>query len=111
MLELHRITRFNEFIRCHASGQILMYGDFYYTNDDGKVISAKYYQNEKMQKLKDEWPYTKEKEQDETLKEYQDNLRKKEKEYLTKQMLKEEVAGAHEGYNMELAYKNRGRNG
>ena len=34
MLILKRITHFNEFLKCKASGQILMYGDFYYTISD-----------------------------------------------------------------------------
>ena len=50
MLRLRRIQYFNEFLRCHASGQILMYGDFYYIDDENHIISAKHYYDTKMQK-------------------------------------------------------------
>ena len=104
MLRLHRITRFNEFLRCHASGEILMYGDFYYTNDDGKVISAKYYHNIKEQRKRETFDQTI-LENAKSQKEYQDELRKAEEEYLTQTMLEEKVAGK-EALNMRLEYEN-----
>ena len=104
MLRLHRITRFNEFLRCHASGEILMYGDFYYTNDDGKVISAKYYHNIKEQRKRETFDQTI-LENAKSQKEYQDELRKAEQEYLTQTMLEEKVAGK-EALNMRLEYEN-----
>jgi len=100
MLKLHRITRFNEFLRCHASGEILMYGDFYYTNDDGRVISAKYYHNLKKQRERDTFDQSI-LENAQSQKEYQDELRKAEQEYLSAQILEEPVE-TKEAYNMEL---------
>jgi hypothetical protein len=90
MLTLHRITHFNEFMRCHASGEILMYGDFYYTDDDGKVISAKYYHDQKEARRRDTFDQSI-LENAESQKEYQDELRQAEQDYLTNQMLAEKV--------------------
>ena len=90
MLQLHRMRHFNEFVRCHASGEILMYGDFYYTNDDGKIISAKYYHNVKEQKRNETFDYSI-LENARTQKEYQDELRQAEQELLTSGMLDELV--------------------
>lgn len=92
MLHLHRIQHFNEFLRCHASGEILMYGDFYYTDDDGKVISAKYYHNEKERERREAFDNTI-LETAQSEREYQEELKKAEQEYLSGQMLKEPVEG------------------
>ena len=81
-----------------------MYGDFYYTNDDGKVISAKYYQNIKEQRKRETFDQTI-LENAKSQKEYQDELRKAEQEYLTQTMLEEKVAGK-EALNMRLEYEN-----
>lgn len=90
MLKLHRIRHFNEFIRCHASGEILMYGDFYYTNDEGKIISAKYYHNMKEQKRRETFDNSI-LENAQSQKEYQDLLRQAEQEMLSAEMLDEKV--------------------
>lgn len=90
MLKLHRIRHFNEFIRCHASGEILMYGDFYYTNDKGKIISAKYYHNMKEQKRRETFDNSI-LENAQSQKEYQDLLRQAEQELLSAEMLDEKV--------------------
>lgn len=104
MLSLHRITRFNEFLKCKASGEILMYGDFYYTNDDGDVISAKYYYNQKMQMRREQF--------DQSIlnnaksqKEYQDELIKAEQEFLSTQMLEEKVE-TKDASNYQKEYDN-----
>ena len=81
-----------------------MYGDFYYTNDDGKVISAKYYHNIKEQRKRETFDQTI-LENAKSQKEYQDELRKAEQEYLTQTMLEEKVAGK-EALNMRLEYEN-----
>ena len=100
MLTLHRIQNFNEFLRCHASGEILMYGDYYYTNDAGQVISAKYYYNTKEQRRRENFDQSI-LNTAQTQKDYQDALREAEKEYLSEQMLDEPVAGLKESYNNE----------
>ena len=92
MLVLHRITHFNEFLRCHASGEILMYGDYYYTNDKGQVISAKYLYNKKMELKRNKFDQTI-LNNAQTDKERQDELRKAEEEFLSSQMLEEPIAG------------------
>nr|DAK26697.1 MAG TPA: hypothetical protein [Caudoviricetes sp.] len=90
MLKLHRMQRVNEFMRCHASGEILMYGDFYYTNDDGKVISAKYYHNMKEQRRRETFDSSI-LESAQSQKEYQDTLRQAEQELLSAEMLDDTV--------------------
>lgn len=100
MLRLRRITHFNEFMRCHASGEILMYGDFYYENDDGKIISAKYYHNTKEQLRRENFDQSI-LENAQNQREYQEQLRLAEQEYLSQQMLEEPVE-TKEAYNMRL---------
>ena len=93
MLFLKRIVRFNEFMKCDASGEILMYGDFYYEDSEtGKIISAKYYHNQKMQ-VKRELFDQSILENAQSQKEYDDALREAEKEYLTATMLEKPVFG------------------
>ena len=75
-----------------------------YTNDDGKVISAKYYHNIKEQRKRETFDQTI-LENAKSQKEYQDELRKAEQEYLTQTMLEEKVAGK-EALNMRLEYEN-----
>ena len=40
MLVLKRIVYFNECLVCKASGKILMYGDFYYTDTEDPTPAA-----------------------------------------------------------------------
>lgn len=103
MLILKRITHFNEFLKCKASGQILMYGDFYYTDteDPSMVIDAKYYHNQKMERKKENWPYSEILEKHESLKEYQDDLQEKEQEYLTSVMLDKYHVFGHDAENYQ----------
>lgn len=99
MLRLRRVQYFNEFLRCHASGQILMYGDFYYIDDENHIISAKHYYETKMQKRRETFDESILNEA-KTQKEYQDQLRLAEQEYLTSHMLDEPLEG-HDAYNHE----------
>ena len=93
MLYLKRITRFNEFLRCHVSDQIMMYGDFYYEDDeDGLIVSAKYYHDLKKQKREDEWDYT-ELNNAESQKEYQERLHDAEKALFESEVLIRKIAG------------------
>ena len=102
MLRLRRITRFNEFLKCKASGEIMMYGDFYLEDDDGKPISYKYYRNKLDEQRRDNWPGTKILDNFRSQKDYQDALREKEQEYLSSIMLDQKVVGApHEATNYE----------
>ena len=104
MLHLHRIQRFNEFLRCKASGEILMYGDFYLTDDDGNVISYKYYHNMKEQKKREEWDNSI-LETHQSLKEYQDEMRKAEEEYLSSKILSEPI-DTKDSYNWKIEEEN-----
>lgn len=102
MYTLHRITRFNEFLKCRASGEILMYGDFYLEDEEGKVISYKYYRNKLDERRRDNWEGTKILENFRNQKDYQDALREKEQEYLSSIMLDQKIAGNnHDADNYE----------
>lgn len=93
MLHLKRITNFNEFLRCKVSGQIMMYGDFYYEDDeDGLIVSANYYNQLKKQKQENEWDYT-ELNNAQDQKDYQDRLREAEMALFESEVLNRKVAG------------------
>lgn len=103
MLKLGRITRFNEFLKCSASGEILMIGDFYLEDEEtGKIISYKYYRSKLDEKRRDNWPGTKILENFQSQKDYQDAMREKEQEYLSSIMLDQKIVGSnHESDNYE----------
>ena len=102
MLILKRMTHFNEFMKCKASGKIMMYGDFYYEDTEtGDVIDAKYYHNMKVEEKKEKFDNSI-LERAQNQKEYQDELRKAEEEYLTATMLSKYVGGKEaENYEKE----------
>lgn len=77
-----------------------MYGDFYYTNDEGKIISAKYYHNTKEQERRENFDQSI-LETAQSQKEYQEELKLAEQEYLTQQMM-EEPLETKEAHNMRL---------
>lgn len=87
MLWLKRMQYFNEFRTCDASGQVLMYGDFYYQDDEtGKVISADYYNSLKKERQEAEFDYSR-RDYYESDQEYQQALREKEQELLSNKVL------------------------
>lgn len=107
MLQLKRITCPTDFMKCKASGEILMYGDFYYQdmNDPSIVIGARYYNNMKKQRKENQFDYTilnNAKSQ----KEYQDQLQKAEQEYLQSTMLNMPILG-QEAENYQKEYDNK----
>lgn len=105
MLFLKRIRCFNEFLVCDASGEVMMYGDFYYEDDQtGKIISANYYKNLKEQRKRDTFDYTI-LNNAQSQKEYQDQLKKAEQEYLTATILDEPVFGKDSQNNEREANK------
>ncbi len=56
MLHLKRVTHWNDMLDCDASGKQMIYGDFYYEDDEtGKRIEAKYYQQLKDKYRRDNW--------------------------------------------------------
>lgn len=102
MYTLHRITHNTDFLKCKASGEILMYGDFYLEDEEGNVISYKYYRNKLSEKRRDEHPGQQRLEYFQNQKDYQDALREKEQEYLTSIMLDQKIVGSnHESDNYE----------
>ena len=107
MLQLKRITCTTDFMKCKASGEILMYGDFYYQDmdDPSIVIGARYYNNMKKQRKENQFDYTilnNAKSQ----KEYQDQLQKAEQEYLQSTMLNMPILG-QEAENYQKEYDNK----
>jgi hypothetical protein len=79
-----------------------MYGDFYLEDEEGNVISYKYYRNALDEKRREEWEGTKILENFRNQKDYQDALREKEQEYLASTMLDHKIVGAnHESDNYE----------
>lgn len=93
MLFLKRMIYPNEFITCDATGQVLMYGDFYYYDDEtGKNISAKHYHSLKEQRRKDMFDNSI-LENAQSLKEYEDTLKKAEQEYLSNELLDKPMFG------------------
>lgn len=83
-----------------------MYGDFYYTNDEGRIISAKYYHNMKEQERRENFDQSI-LETAQSQKEYQEDLKLAEQEYLTQQMM-EEPLETKEAYNMGLEENSNG---
>ena len=87
MLWLKRMQYFNEFRTCDASGQVLMYGDFYYQDDEtGKVISADYYNSLKKERQEAELDYMS-RDYCESYQRYQQSLLEKEHELLSNKVL------------------------
>ena len=84
----------------------MMYGDFYYEDDeDGTIVSANYYHQLKEQKKRDNFDYTilnNAKSQ----KEYQDQLEKAEQEYLQATILDRKMFNKT-AQNYEKGYDNK----
>lgn len=100
MLWLKRITHPTDFFKCDATGKILFYGDFYYEDDEtGKRIDAQYYNQQKQQRRKDNWPYTEKFEYAQSDKEYREELKKAEQEALSAEMLDKPIGGGHAASN------------
>lgn len=60
MLMLKRIQYFNEWIKCHVSGDIMTHGDYYYEdNDDGFIVKALVYKEIKEQAKAEKFDYSK----------------------------------------------------
>lgn len=97
MLILKRIVHSNEFLKCKASQQILMYGDFYYQdNVDGYIISHKYYHQMLEQKRLNEFDYSKLNNAT-SEKEYTMLLRQAERDFLNTDMFEREILGKENG--------------
>lgn len=91
MLFLKRIIHPTDFFRCDASGKILMYGDFYFEDDQtGKRIDAQYYHQLKEEQRENNWDYSVLNDA-ENQREYQEQLKELEREALSQSILNEKV--------------------
>lgn len=81
-LELKRITIPTECLKCHITGKIIAWGDYYYEDDvDGFVVDFKYYHDEKeRRKLKEAEAQI---ERALTQEEYKQRMKQAEHEFLT----------------------------
>lgn len=93
MLHLKRVIYDYEYMKCKISGELIGYGDFYYEDDeDGLIVKARVYNEIMDQRKKDMFDYSKlEKARSE--KEYQDMLKKAEKELLTQTLFERKIFG------------------
>lgn len=93
MLHLKRITHWNDVLECNASGKTLIYGDFYYEDDEtGKIIEAQYYRSLVDKYRRDHWDKT-DLERAKSEKERREALKKAEQEYLSAAVLTKPVWG------------------
>lgn len=82
MLHLKRVAHFTDFLTCGVSGEMISHGDYYYQDDeDGLIIKATVYGEMKKQKREEEFDYTR-LNQAEDMKDYQEELRRYEREFL-----------------------------
>lgn len=81
-LELKRITHPYECLKCHITGEIIAYGDYYYEDDeDGLIVDFKYYYDMKQAQKMREAEY--EISQALSMQEYEQRMRQAEQEFLT----------------------------
>ena len=93
MWYLHRITHWNECMKCDASGEIMMNGEFYYENPEtGKRVSAKYWKGLKDEYRTKHWDQSMLK-QAKTEKDYQEQLKKAEQDYISATIVGEPFYG------------------
>lgn len=80
-LELKRIIHPYECVKCHITGEIIAYGDYYYEDDDdGLIVDFNYYHDMKQEKKIREAEYEIERALD--LQEYEQRMRQAEREFL-----------------------------
>ena len=92
MLHLKRVPGFYEWIRCHVSGKIMTYGDWYYEDDeDGLIVDAIVYKQMKQTEKEENWDYSK-LQMAQNEREYRQRLKELEKEHLKQGLLKRKVA-------------------
>lgn len=81
-LELKRIIHPYECVKCHVTGEIIAYGDYYYEDDvDGFIVDFNYYYDRKQeQKMREaEWEI----ERALDLQEYSQKMKQAERDFLT----------------------------
>ena len=94
MLHLHRMVYPNEALECKASGKILMPGDFYYQDDEtGEIIDAQFLYQKKMERRRENWPYTQDYENAQSQRQYEQELKQAEMEALAESVLDRPIWG------------------
>lgn len=99
MLILNRMIHPFEVRTCKVSGEMIVYGDFFYEDDeDGLVVKATVYKDMQRKAREDKFDYTLlNKAQNE--KEYRELMKKAEKEYFAATILDRQVLEKGEVYN------------
>ena len=83
-----------EVAKCDATGELLVYGDFYYEDDEThKIISKKFYDTQKDQQKRDNFAGTKRLEGYTTQKERMEASKEAEREALQNSLLNNTVFG------------------
>lgn len=92
MLFLNRITQPFTFKKCKLTGQLIMYGQYYYEDDeDGLIVSFNAYQDLKNKAKHDTFDYSLlHKAQNEA--EYRQLMKRAEQEFLSQTILKRKIA-------------------
>lgn len=91
MLHLRRVTGQYEWERDHITGEYIMFGDFYYYDDeDGLVVSKKTYDKFKDQERRNNWDYSR-LENAQSQREYEEIMKQKERDFLTNTLLNRKV--------------------
>ena len=92
MLILKQVTQPYEVLKCKISNQMIIYGDFYYEdNEDGTIVKYEVYKKIRDKARRDKFDYSQlEKAQNE--REYRQMIRKAQSEFLIEDMLTRPVA-------------------
>jgi len=91
MLHLKRIQHPNEMLKCKVSGEKIYPGDYYYEDDeDGMIVRADIYRQAIREKKEKEWDYTK-LNIAESVRDYEEQLKEYEKNYLASTLLQRET--------------------
>lgn len=81
-LELKRIVNPYECLKCHITGEIITYGDYYYEDDtDGLIVDFKYYYDTKQERKVREAEWEIERALD--IQEYTQRMKQAERDFLT----------------------------
>lgn len=97
MLFLKRNIHFNEVMKCSISKELIIYGDYYYEDDeDGAIIKATVYAQMKKEQKEAEFNFSR-LNRAEAQRDYEAVLKEYEREYLQKTILDRPIAGK-EGY-------------
>ena len=95
MLHLKRVTQPYEWERCHITGKYIVFGDYYYWDDEDElVVAADVYHNMQKEKREAEWDYSR-LNQAQSEAEYSQILKEKTRDYLASTLLDRKVIGKY----------------